>query len=320
VSDALEVSAGLAQEVQRLRVSEDGATLASRRHVMHGDVEGRLEVGRRLTLVANASLDCHSTFAGAQGAACGIFAPSARVGAKVMLVPGLALFGNAGRYLREPTLGELYGISSALRGNDALLPETGYAFDVGVVGKVRRGKASGYAQLDGFARFASDLVAFQRSSFGAVRPYNIGTGRTLGLEAALGARVGDWLHSSLALTLLDPRDTSEGRLVKADLVPLRSRLVAAPAIELRAPGYRPASLDGASVTLRYLHRASRVADPAGLIVLPAQDLLDLELEARFLRSLVVRGRVTNLLDLQTVDLLGYPLPGRAAYATVESRW
>jgi len=55
-------------------------------------------------------------------------------------------------------------------------------------------------------------------------------------------------------------------------------------------------------------------------VLPAQDLLEFEVEARFLRALVVRGRLTNLLDQRTVDLLGYPLPGRAAYATVESRW
>ncbi|MBM4373973.1 MAG: TonB-dependent receptor [Deltaproteobacteria bacterium] len=318
-SEALEISAGIAQELQHLRVSEDGVGLDARRHVLHGDVEGRLEVARRATLVASASLDCHSTYA-ARGSACGIFAPTARLGAKVVLVPGLALFGNAGRYLREPTLGELYGISSALRGNDALLPETGYALDLGVVGRLRRGKLSGYAQLDGFARFASDLVAFKRSSFGAVRPYNVGSGRTLGVEAALGLRVGEWLHSSLALTWLDPRDTSEGRLVKADLVPFRSRLVAAPAIELRAPGYRPVSLDGASLTLRYLHRASRVADPAGLIVLPAQDLLEFEVEARFLRALVVRGRLTNLLDQRTVDLLGYPLPGRAAYATVESRW
>lgn len=319
-AERIELSFGLAQEQQRLAVREDGVGTDARRHVLHGDVEARLRLGDRATLLGLASLDCHTTAVTERAEICGIFAPSGRLGGRVVLARGLAVFANVGRYVREPTLGELYGISSALRGNEALRPESGLSMDFGISGRRRRGALSGYAQLDVFARFAEDLIAFQRSSFGAVRPYNVGAARTFGLEGALGLSPADWLHAAASFTALDPRDTTPGRLVRSDLLPFRSTVIVAPSIELRAPRVRALSLDGASVTVRYLHRGARVADPAGLVALPAQDLLDLELEARLLRTLTIRARISNLLDQRTVDLLGYPLPGRAAYATVEARW
>ncbi|MBM4360222.1 MAG: hypothetical protein FJ096_19115 [Deltaproteobacteria bacterium] len=122
------------------------------------------------------------------------------------------------------------------------------------------------------------------------------------------------------MTWLDPRDTTRGKQLKNDLLPFRSRVVAAPALDLRIPGKPRFRFDGARLTLRYVHRAARLADPAGLIVLPRQDQLDAEAEVELVRALSLRGRLANLLGQQTVDLLGYPLPGRAGYVTVEARW
>ncbi|MBM4358597.1 MAG: TonB-dependent receptor, partial [Deltaproteobacteria bacterium] len=183
------LSVGLAQELQRLEVVEEASSLEARRHLLHGDVELRLFKGERGLVLGAVAIDCHTTSAGRTAETCGILAPSGRIGARVSLGAGAAVFGNVGRYVREPTLGELYGISSALRGNDGLVPETGSAIDLGVVVARRDGPLSGHVQIDAFVRYADELIAFERSSFGTVRPYNVGSARTLGAELALGGPI-----------------------------------------------------------------------------------------------------------------------------------
>ncbi|MEZ4440967.1 MAG: TonB-dependent receptor, partial [Polyangiaceae bacterium] len=79
-------------------------------------------------------------------------------------------------------------------------------------------------------------------------------------------------------------------------------------------------LDEASARLGLVHRASRAADPAGLVRLPAQTFLDLDLALAFLGHLALRMRLSNLLDQRTVDLIGYPLPGRAYHGLLETTW
>jgi iron complex outermembrane receptor protein len=77
----------------------------------------------------------------------------------------------------------------------------------------------------------------------------------------------------------------------------------------------------AKVAVSYFYEAARYADPAGLSVIPAQGSLDLEAELGLLDDhLSVRARVSNLLDQTRVDFIGYPLPGRAGYLTLEARW
>lgn len=320
LTDRIAVSVGLAQELQALRVEQDRMTTNARRQLLHADTEFRLAVAHRGTLLASVALDCHTTTSTGVSEPCGIFAPSGRVGARLPLADSVAVIANVARYLREPTLGELFGISSALRGNDALQPETGISVDVGAVAGRRKGPHAGYVQVDTYLRFSDRLIAFQRSSLGAVRPYNVGAARTLGVEVALGGHIVGWLHGALGATWLDPRDTTPDRQVARDLLPFRSRFVIAPSLELRVPAVRSVGIDGGGATVRYLHRGSRVADPAGLVVLPRQDQLDVEFDLAFRAGVAVRARVANLSNQQTFDLVGYPLPGRNAHATVEVRW
>jgi iron complex outermembrane receptor protein len=231
-----------------------------------------------------------------------------------LVVEGLGLHANAGRYARVPTLGERYGISAVVRGNPELASETGWTADLGAVGRVERTPFDGWLQLFGFARFADELIVFRRSSFGALRPYNAASARVLGLELAAGGSAFRIVRAGIALTLLDPRDTSA---VGADLVPFESRLVARPELEL---GHAPRWpwLERAALRASYLYRASRVADPAGLIVLGAQHSLDLDATIALAGGgVTVRGRLANLLDQESFDVIGYPLPGRSAHLLAE---
>lgn len=170
----------------------------------------------------------------------------------------------------------------------------------------------------GFSRFASNLIAFRRSSFGAARPFNVGSARLLGLEVAAGASVWSTVRAELALSTLDPRNTTEGRGPGNDILPFQSRLVVAPLLEFYREGLRRFAIDRLSLGARFLYRSSRVADPAGLVVLPEQRSLDLELSVLLWQKRIAgRFRVANALDTKNLDAVGLPLQGRSFHGSLE---
>jgi iron complex outermembrane receptor protein len=322
-SDGLQLALGSELEQQKLRLDLDQrAAQRAARQLFRGDLSASLRPLDELALVAVGAFECHSTASREQRDTCGVLEPVARIGARWRPLEPLAFHLNLGRYVRVPTLGELFGISAALRGNPLLRAENGIGIDAGVALESRGGWLAGYTQLFGFARFASDLIAFRRSSVGSLTPFNAASARVLGSELAAGAWLGGVVRAGAAVTLLDPRDTSDDRLVANDLLPLQSRLVLVPELELATPQrWQLLTLDRASLTARYLYRSARVTDPAGLLLLEAQGSLDLDAALWFLhRRLVFRGRLANLADQRTFDLVGYPLPGRAAHLLVEARW
>jgi len=70
----------------------------------------------------------------------------------------------------------------------------------------------------------------------------------------------------------------------------------------------------------YIYESNRKVDRAGTVLVPEQGSLDVELEVSMLGYLAARARAANLLDQARVDLVGYPLPGRALYVALEARW
>lgn len=241
--------------------------------------------------------------------------PDGRLGAVLAAHSLLALRANVGHALRPANLGELYGVSAGVRGNPALRPESAWSADAGVslTGKGSRGSGSLDATL--FQRWADDLVAYRRSSFGALTPYNVGRARFFGVELQALAEAYRVLRLQGSLTWLEPRDTSEPRTTRNDLVPFQSRLVSFTRLACRYDLGR-APLDALEIGLSARTRSSRVADPAGLIVLPANQLLGVDaLGAMLAETLVLRIAVDNVLDQVQVDQLGFPLPGRSVFAT-----
>ncbi|MBW2457412.1 MAG: TonB-dependent receptor [Deltaproteobacteria bacterium] len=317
----LRLRVGGSQELGLLRIDTDGTSHRARRHVLRSDVSALAELGDQVQLSGVGAVECHSTAAGTEDQTCGVLEPVGRLGARWQIIDWLSVLGNVGRYVRVPTLGELHGISSVVRGNPDLLVEEAIAFDLGVTGHWGSDSVAFYGQLFGFTRFTDELIAYRRSSFGSIRPYNAGTARVLGAELTAGGTAWGVLHGGLSVTVLDPRDVTEGRSVVNDLLPHQSRLVVAPMFELVAPPFAELALDRATIGLRYRHRSSRVADPAGLIVIEADGQLDLDGGLAFLdRRLAFRWRLSNLLDQRAYDLVGYPLPGRAGHVLLEAWW
>ncbi len=321
-------------ESELLGVARDGATtLRAHRWVGRLAADGAVRPLSWLELVAVAALDCHHTSAsgvadasttiprdGVLSAGCGVLEPTGRVGARADVGPA-SLVLNVSRAVRVPTLGELFGTSVIVRGNPQLAREEAWSADLGARLGGAFGPVEGELDVYAFARFSSGLVAWQRSSLGAVRPYNVGAARALGVEASGTLRALGVLEASLSATLLDPRDVSAARLTSSDLLPYLAPLVLAPSLTAHGSPFASVLVGDLRASTRLLYRSARVADPAGLVRLAEQASWDVEASAElFARTVTLRAAARNLLDFPQEDVVGYPLAGRTFHLSAEGAW
>ena len=268
-----------------------------------------------VSLLGLVSAQCHATEPA--GGGCEHVEPTGRVGAGLRH-KGFTAFVNFSRYERQPTLGELYGAGILVRGNAELRRELGVSGDVGARGVVSAGPLSVQAETSAFVRQATDLVAYARAAQGYVVPINVGSARVAGLELGVVARAFGHVELGCNATLLDPRDTTAGRRLQNDLLPFMSRLVLAPRVLVTTGDLTGLVLGRADLGADLGYLSSRFADAAGLIVIPSQTTLGITGAATWWRGiLVTRLRVANVLDTQRFDIVGYPLPGRSLYASIE---
>jgi iron complex outermembrane receptor protein len=275
-----------------------------------------------LTLRALSTFTCDRTESDAPELAvtasrlCDALTPSMRVGAE--LGSGRAkLLANVARYGRVPTLGERYGTSPSVRGSDLLRSEVADSAEIGI--RI----VAGTIQLDvfAFARGARDLISYVRTAPGYIVPYNVGRASLGGVEAALAFTPFRFVRVDVAASVLDARDTSPERRTRNEVVPFRSRLTVAPRFMFLANGWHAAGIGRSFVAVGYLYQSNRYADPAGLVVIPEQGTMEIETAVDSVSErVVIRGRIANVLDQERFDLVGFPLPGRALYGSLEVRW
>jgi iron complex outermembrane receptor protein len=321
-TDSLTVRSAVDVSTELLDRDADGvAALRAHRVASRAALAARQWLGPSFSVQALGAAQCDGTST-TTTSTCDLFAPTGRLGV-AWTRPTWGVFANVGRYVRTPTLGELYGMSVLVRGNPSLAQETGLSADVGLrFAAMQRGETRApWGFVGAFSRWSSDLVSFVRSAQGYVEPINVGSARVAGLEAQVGAGFLRWFAADFAATLLDPRDTTAGRLVVNDILPFQSLLVLVPRLsaETRDVGLGPAGRVRAEV--RWVYQSSRYADTAGLAVIPSQSSLDAELLAQSRdKHFTVRLRATDLLDTPRFDVVGFPLPGRSAFASLEESW
>ena len=251
-----------------------------------------------------------------------LLVPQARTGVSVAPIPELAFYGNIARYERTPTLGESYGVSAVVLGNPDLRAEKGPSFEVGTRFARAFGKSVSLAAEGAFFyRSAKDLIAYRRTSFGVLRPYNVGDAHVLGGELTAATELARAFRVDGALTLTDARDDGVEALGSGKL-PFEPTVVADIGVRFHRDQLVPAaSLGRLELGTTFTYRAPRAADPAGLVELGAERSWSADAALGLARDmLTLRFRVTNLLDDAATDLVGYPLPGRAFHASLEAVW
>ncbi len=319
--DKVSLTAAADAGFERISVGLAGATgTRANRYTARPSVDVLADLTPWTRVLAILSADFHETRSSLGRERSSMFELSGRVGVRHAVSDHVELRSNLGRYTRPPTLGELYGITSTVRGNVGLEPETGLTGDLGVR---LRGSADFFsvdADIFAFAREADNLISYRRTGPGSVAPYNVGRARILGAEASLGVTAVEHVRATFALTAMDPRDTSKERTQNNDILPYRSRFVSVVSAELLTKSPRETAGAGASVGARLTHRSSKYADTAGLLIIRDQMEFDTYATVRlFDGRLAARGAVMNVLDSAEFDSIGLPLPGRALHFSMEVR-
>lgn len=323
LSESLFVELSTGQEFERLELDQTDSMIRANRLTL--DSSGALELALSESFLFDAvgKLSCYGTEGPEQAQNCSALSPEGRVGARFGLDERLALLANFGRYERQPTLGELYGVAPAVRGNPEIMPETGISADVGVRASLAGSRELKlFVQLFAFGRHTAHLIAYRRGGLGYLRPFNVGKARILGLEGSVVLQLPGRLSSRTGADLIDPRDTTEDRAVSNDLIPFHSRVRLSERLEWPLPlptrGNEPAQVHS-SLGGQVAYASSKVADPAGLIVIDEQATVDgfytLQLGKE---GVTMRAAVTNILDAPHFDVIGFPLPGRSVHLSFEA--
>lgn len=208
---------------------------------------------------------------------------------------GLRLRTSYATAFKTPTFNELYYPEF---GNPDLRPEESASLELGLEGGAEWGTWS----LSAFQTRIDEMIAFDAHR----DPANIDRARISGLEALLSAGLGPW-QSSASLTLLDPRNRSDGD-TNGNL--LRHR----PRRSLRVDLDRDFGTYALGLTL--LAEGRRYNDLANIQELGGFSTLDLRASYRINRAWRLQGRCENLFDKKYETVTYFNQPGRSFYLTL----
>jgi outer membrane receptor protein involved in Fe transport len=248
---------------------------------------------------------------------------SPRLGVRFAPVPTLTLLGNIGRWPRVPNLSELFGTQGVVVGNPHLKPEVALNADIGF--RYRPPSVGPFTQLAleyaFFDNQVDDLIVLVQNSQRVVRPENVTSASVRGSEVTVRGRVLDRVGLSANYTHQDAHDDGDVTFLRGKQLPGRPADEAFGRVELgwspthplpRLPGLWPGRVfyEVNAIAGNFLDRAnvrsvgSRFLQDVGIeLALPLPGV-----------RLTLEGK--NLGDDQTRDALGFPLPGRAFFATV----
>jgi vitamin B12 transporter len=231
---------------------------------------------------------------------------SPRLGALVLLPAGFEVRVNAGQAHRPPTFLELYVLQGHLAPNPKLRPERALAADASLA--FRRGR--GFVQLGGFASLYEDLISYEYYPPLLARPYNFQAARVLGLEAEGTVEPTDWLSAAASWTLLSTQNLKDDPRYYLKSLPYR------PMHKLHArasAGPRRLRVHG-----EVLWQSEQFINRTETVALPSRAFVNAGLVAQLSSSpaVALAFELKNLLDVQSQDLDGYPLPSRGAYLTL----
>lgn len=235
-----------------------------------------------------------------------------RLGLRWEPIPGLALKSNVSTYFRPPNFDELFGTNGFTEGNPDLEPEQGTAYDAGFQWATGHPRLGDFAL--GYSWFGSDIddvilivpVTVNRTA----KAFNIGRAKVRGHEASFEWK-GPWgLAVSANYTFQDAENRSSNALLRGNQLPGLApheaygraswewkRFVFAYDVDVSSEHYIEVSNVGPRLPTRVVHGASVVWGP-------------------FWNGFRVTLEADNLGDTLVPDEIGYPLPGRAFYATL----
>lgn len=257
--------------------------------------------GDRVSLVPSLRLDQAGTFVGL----------SPKLGVSWSLPAGVTLQSNVGESFRIPSFLELFIPSGTLLANPDLQPERGAFVDAAVAVS----GAPGMARVAGFAAQYQDLVYYDYQPPLPTRPRNASAVRAAGLEVEGRLSPARWMELSGSYGLLFTENIRDVAPYFGKEIPFRPRHRGTLRLVLGPERIRM------HATLRAQSQVFVNRSNTQDLAIAGRALVDAGVDVLVVRrpEVLLSFWATNLGDVETRDVDGYPLPGRALFATLTVR-
>lgn len=235
---------------------------------------------------------------------------SPQVGLAYELVQGLTMRVTGGQSSRPPSFSELYVFDGVTIPNPRLQPER--ARSVELAFDLDRTYVSG--SVAGFYTEYENLISYEYYPPSMVRPYNFDSAMVAGVELQVAVSPFPWLRGSASYAYLFARNTSTDKRYTGLPLPFRPEHKGFVRLEVGVP-LLTAKVEAVLQTGQYTNRTAAT-------MLPGRALLALGVSSRIVAQPEINlgFEVRNILNVQTQDFDGYPLPPRAGFLTVALAW
>ncbi len=237
-----------------------------------------------------------------------VFSP--KLGVVVELPKGFSLRANAGQASRPPAFAELYVVQGTLLPNADLRPERALTGDVGAAFTTQKAKLA----VTGFLSLYEDLISYEYYPPNLARPYNFAAARVAGLEVEGTLTPWKWLEASASYTYLDTQNLKDDPRYYLKSLPFRPHH----RVHARVSG----GFDWLKARAEVLFQSAQFTNRTETLSLPERAFVNVGLTAMPWKDpqVTISAELKNVLDVQTQDLDGYPLPPRAFFVTVGFAW
>jgi iron complex outermembrane receptor protein len=235
---------------------------------------------------------------------------SPKLGAALQLPLGFELRASVGQASRPPSFAELYVVQGTLMPNPALRPERALTADATLAFSAEKAAVS----VTGFGSLYEDLISYEYYPPALAKPFNFQAAQVAGLEVEARARPVTWLDASASYTFLATQNLKDDPRYYLKSLPFR------PAHRVQAR--LVAGVPLASVRGEVLFQSSQFVNRTETLSLSARAFVNVGVSSTPFKNpaLTVSFEVKNLLDVQSQDVDGYPLPPRAAFLTLAMAW
>ncbi len=237
-----------------------------------------------------------------------VFSP--KLGTSVELPFGFSLKGNLGLASRPPSFSEMYVVQGTLLPNANLQPERAFTWDAGA--KWANTLAS--ISATGFYSLYSNLISYEYYPPNLARPYNFSAALAAGLEIEGEVHPFEWLQASASYTWTHTQNLRDDPRYYLKPLPFRPEH----RLHARISG-GPWFLQGHA---EVLFQTQQFTNRTGTLFVPTRAMVNLGVTVTPWKNprVSLSAELKNLLNVQTYDYDGYPLPPRAFFVTLGFSW
>ncbi|MBF0449899.1 MAG: TonB-dependent receptor [Candidatus Magnetomorum sp.] len=235
-----------------------------------------------------------------------------QMGVKYCPIKGVIIKSNISKYIRDPSLFELFGDRGFFMGNEELQSEEGLNVDVGFSFEKEVNHplfSRFFFECVGFFSDVDNLISRVYDARGIGKADNISKSRIQGFETNMILNFLDYFSWSVNASWQDSENISEIKHFNGKRLPGRFEYSFFSKLEARHEGFK--------LYLEYLAEKKMFYDAANLLEANDKDELNAGISCLFKNKWLLTLEGKNLGDDLYEDFNGYPRPGRSFFVSAK---